>query len=369
MRIRLPAVASLLASIALTACGGDDPSPAPPTPAPSPTSTSSPTPTPGPAPDFSALKTAADASPVANLLVAIGIRDGTIYTYRKGDFGTAAVTPIASATKMLSGVTIMRLVEAGRMSLSDHPQKYLSYWTNDPADPRSRVTLQQLLSFTSGFNPSETDRQCIADGETTIAACARQFYDRGLDTAAGAAFSYGPAHLQIAGAMAEAATGTPFPELFRQQVGDVAGMKRTDYTLASRSNPRLSGGAISTVDDYSAFLTAMLAGRLIRDTDSYIADRTAGLPVLAKPDATEVSGEWHYALGSWRECDAPAFSASCASARLVSSPGAFGWTPWIDYDRGYWGLIAMYQPAGGATQGVTLEQALQPLVNAAIGKP
>ncbi len=372
MTIRSSLVALLLAGAVLSGCGGDDgaattPPPIVPTPTPAPTPTPTPTPTPAPTPGFTAIRAAIDASPVANVFVAIGTRDGTIFRYQKGNFSPTAITPIASATKMLSGVTIMRLVEAGRMSLSDNPQTYLPYWTSDPADPRSRVTLGQLLSFTSGFNAGEDDRDtCIFDGDTTIAACARSYYDAGLQSAPGAAFSYGPAHLQIAGAMAEAATGLSFPQLFRQQVGDVAGMSRTDYLLASRTNPRLSGGATSTVDDYAAFLNAMLNGRLLADTGSYIADRTAGLPVLYAPDAVIKSGQWHYALSSWRECDAPTFTGQCATQRLVSSPGAFGWTPWIDYDRGYWAVIGMFDDATG---GVTLEQQLQPLINTYLGQP
>jgi len=252
------------------------------------------------------------------------------FRYQKGNFSSTAITPIASATKMLTGVTILRLAEAGRTSLSDNPQKYLSYRTSDPADPRSRVTLQQLLSFTSGFNAGEDDRDtCIFDGGTTIAACARSYYEAGLQSTPGSAFSYGPAHLQIAGAMAEAATGLPFPQLFRQQVGDVAGMSRTNYVLASTTNPRLSGGAASTVDDYAAFLSAMLNGRLITDTGTYIAGRTAGLPVLYAPDAVITSGQWHYALASWRECDMP----------------------------------------DEASNGVALEQQLQPLINTHRGQP
>jgi len=105
----------LLASAWLSACGGSD-------------SGSATTPTPIPTTDFTAVQAAIDASPVSELYVVIGTRSGAIYSYRTGGFSPTAITPIASATKMLSGVTILRLVEAGRMSPSDHPQKYLSYW-------------------------------------------------------------------------------------------------------------------------------------------------------------------------------------------------------------------------------------------------
>lgn len=368
---------SLSALAMLSACSGGSsgggnvtgqpiPSPTPTTtPAPTPTPTSTPTPTPG----FTQIQAAVDASPVPNIYVAIGTSAGVIYRYQKGSFSPTGVTSIASASKMLSGATILRLVEAGRMSLSDHPQKYLSYWTNDPADQRSQVTLQQLLSFTSGFDEDEGDRGCITDGTTTIAACAQEFYNRGLGSAPGTAFNYGPAHLQIAGAMAEAATGLTFRQLFRQQVADVAGMSNaTDYVFSSTTNPRLSGGGVSTVEDYIRFLDAILNRRLLTDINSYTADRTAGLTVLNTPDVTISNGQWHYALASWHECDDTPFSARCTPLKLVSSPGAFGWTPWIDYDRGYWALIGMEVP-NGSQYGVGLEQQLQPIINDYLGKP
>lgn len=375
MAYRIPF--SLAGTLFIAACSGSG-APSTPEPTPAPTVTSSPTPSPSPSPSPSptptsstaAIENAIDASPVADLYVIVGTRSGIINRFRKGGFSATTAVPIASATKMLSGVTILRLVEMGHMSLSDHPQRYLSYWTNDPSDPRSRVTLQQLLSFTSGFNATETDRGCITDGSTTIAACAREFYERGIETQPGTAFSYGPAHLQIAGAMAEAATGQSFLTLFRQQVADPAGMSsQTVYALPSSGNPRLSGGAVSTVEDYAAFLSAMLAGRLLNDIDTYITDRTAGLPVLNAPDVTTAMGEWHYALASWRECDDAPFSSRCAAMRLISSPGAFGWTPWIDFDRGHWALVAMYVPVGGSQKGVALEQELQPLISNYLGVP
>ena len=55
---------------------------------------------------------------------------------------------------------------------------------------------------------------------------------------------------------------------------------------------------------------------------------------------------------------------------MVSSPGAFGWTPWFDREAGYYAVIAMFRaPAGGMAGAagtvdfsVQLEQRLKPLI-------
>ncbi len=80
--------------------------------------------------------------------------------------------------------------------------------------------------------------------------------------------------------------------------------------------------------------------------------------------------DFRYALGHWRECGQPVWDSSCDSRRLSSSPGAFGWNPWIDFDNGYYGIIAMQEALvdGGSPTDATLAFAmtLRPLIIAAL---
>ena len=45
---------------------------------------------------------------------------------------------------------------------------------------------------------------------------------------------------------------------------------------------------------------------------------------------------FHYGLAAWLECPPPA--TNCA---VLSSPGAFGFTPWFDRDGGYYAILGM----------------------------
>lgn len=45
---------------------------------------------------------------------------------------------------------IMNVVASGKLGLNDYCYQYFDYWTRDPQDPRSRIQLHHLLSFTSG---------------------------------------------------------------------------------------------------------------------------------------------------------------------------------------------------------------------------
>ena len=334
-----------------------------PTPSPTATSTPTPTPTPTPTDKWATVKAEINASSITDIALIVGTPSGGVrLRYEKGAFRLTDTHLIASASKMLAGLTILKLVEDGQMSLADNPQKYLPYWTTSAADPRSRITLAQLLAFTSGFNQSETGVACLSDPDTTLQACAQTYYNLGISSTPGTAFSYGPGHLEIAGAMAEVAGGKRFNLLFREKVGDPLGIGPVSgIVYPSANNPRVAGGGVSTGEEYAKLLDGVLGNRLLASLTNFKADQTAAVSFLYRP----VTADWHYAAASWRECDAPVFATGCTNVFTVSSPGLFGWTPWIDFDAGYYAVVAM-EEANGSAASVALEQRLQPLIAAAL---
>ncbi len=253
------------------------------------------------------------------------------------------------------------------MYLSDNPQDFLSYWTSKSSDRRSKVTLESLLAFTSGFTTPPSDKSsCVFDASVTIDACVREIYADGIEVSPGTAFYYGDEHMHIAARMAEVATGRTWPSLFRAQIGDRLGLSNsTRFVLPSTQNPRAGSGAEATAKDYALVLKALLAGQIIDDLDGFIKDRTANVTFGFRPDAVAVGQDWHYGLGFWRECDQARWTQSCDLRVVISSTGANGWAPWIDFEKGYFALIATEQ-TNGAPASTDLEQKLQPLIEAVL---
>ena len=108
-----------------------------------------------------------------------------------------------------------------------------------------------------------------------------------------------------------------------------------------------------TGKDYAMILTALVAGELLSEesVNQLTADRTpsSSVTLLSTPTAT-FEGEWHYALGCWRECPGNYEEENCDAAGVISSPGAFGFYPWWDQAHGIWGVIALKYPVPtGAT--------------------
>jgi hypothetical protein len=73
---------------------------------------------------------------------------------------------------------------------------------------------------------------------------------------------------------------------------------------------------------------------------------------------------FHYGLAAWLECPPPA--SNCA---VLSSPGAFGFTPWFDRASGYYAILGMEvteSQSGIVAFAVNLEQSMKPLIRTAL---
>merc|ERR1712166_126231 len=84
--------------------------------------------------------------------VNVGNANGTIWTYTTPDFSMSKTRMAgASLSKWPAAIMISGLVADGTMSYDDPVNKHLKYWATDEKDVRSKVTLRDLLTFTSGY--------------------------------------------------------------------------------------------------------------------------------------------------------------------------------------------------------------------------
>ncbi|WP_427452945.1 hypothetical protein [Litorimonas sp. WD9-15] len=79
-------------------------------------------------------------------------------------------------------------------------------WPYAVDDIRSSVTLEQLGSFTSGFNARPSGRGCHGQGDVSLRDCASSIIVEGPDTPPADAFAYGPDHLTLAALMVKDVT-------------------------------------------------------------------------------------------------------------------------------------------------------------------
>jgi D-alanyl-D-alanine-carboxypeptidase/D-alanyl-D-alanine-endopeptidase len=341
----------------LAACGGGgDGTAAPPAPAPPP-------PPPAAAPDpFTDVDRAASAA----FTTPQGVQR---FEKMYGTFAPDQRVAIASSSKMVAGLTILRLVDQGFLSLDSSTGTVLGW-----SGPQAAITLRQLLSFTSGL-PKEAP--CTALTNITLADCVDSISQMPLVAAPGTRFDYGSTHLQVAARMAEVVTGRPWAEVFDAQLKTPLGLgpDMIWYTAPRQaigtSNPLIAGGMRATMNEYARVLQfefnrgSYQGNRLIADA-LFTAQATEPYPsaVIGDSPFQSIGLNYHYGLASWLECAPPA--VNCA---VQSSPGAFGFTPWVDRDGGYYAIIAMEvteSQSGIVDFSVNLAQDLKPLIRAAL---
>lgn len=265
------------------------------------------------------------------------IAAGTVNNTDAPVFIASAGKPVAAAV-ILSLSNDFALLPANRLRLDQPIADYLEGTPAGDTQAAQEVTLRQLLNHTSGL---ETDPDCVriqnrnSDSETLL-GCATAILEAGTAFEPGSDFAYGGGSYQVAGAVAEAYSGQDWQTLVNERVADPLGVSLPFLPV---ENPRIAGGILAATADLAAFQRAVLTrDTAILDANDYQTLResqtsTAGgrLPGVTASD---------YSFGFWIESPEELAEAGTAGPEL-SSPGLLGATPWLDDDRGYYGVLLL----------------------------
>lgn len=284
------------------------------------------------------------------LYVQIETDGQVLYTASYGGLDSTSARPLASASKWLTGATVMAMVDSGYIALDDSIGAYLPQFT---ARGKGAPTLRQLLSFTSGFagdSPQDYEKSTsltMAQAVDSIAA------NMPLTYSPGGAYHYGSSHMHIAAQMCrvayEDATGQSlsWDALFKRFIAEPVGMPGAFFgfigLMGPTDNSLPAGGANCAPYEYMRFLRMLLRGGLAEDgtrvlsqaaVDEILAVQT-GLAVIAytpyptPPPSNEYgNAQIRYGLGCFPDLIAPI--GPFGTVEAASSPGAFGTHPWIN---------------------------------------
>lgn len=235
------------------------------------------------------------------------------------------------------------------------------------------------MSFTSGLPASfRLGDDCTTDRTITLAQCVADLSARPLVAPPGTRFDYGSTHLAVAARMAEVVTGSAWAQVFSQQLGQPLGWSpQVRYYTAPRqqaglSNPLVAGGLRITTNEYARVLGLVYSRGVHqgqRLVSTALVDQMGVDPYPAASTGTSPYARFglvrEYGLTAWLECATPA-----TGCQDITSPGAFGFTPWVDRGAGYYAIVAMEaQGVGELSQfSVELSLELRPLIRAALGR-
>jgi CubicO group peptidase (beta-lactamase class C family) len=267
------------------------------------------------------------------------VKDNSIVLKKNyGGYTDSTVVNIMSTGKWLVAATIATLVDDNILSWSDKVGKYIPIIKGINAD----ATLIQLLSHTSGIIPyppySNDYSQHLCESVDSINKYPTQ-------TLPGEYFEYGGMGMQLAGRMAEIASGKDWETIFDEYLAMPLKMYHTHFTPVLTDAPMLAGGARSCLSDYMNFLKmfaddGIFEGKRILSPESIkmiCADHTSGTIVKGWNYISDTSKSKHsgiYGLGVWREEVDKNNNAS-----FLSCPGWTGAFPWIDRNTNSYGFI------------------------------
>jgi CubicO group peptidase (beta-lactamase class C family) len=219
---------------------------------------------------------------------------------------------LGSMNKMFTAVSVMQLVEAGKLSLDDTLGKFLPAGAMKP-EVLSKVRVKHLLSHTSGLGSyftDEWDRQSRALYRT-VDDWMPLIRNDSLQFEPGTKWSYSNTGMLLLGKVIEKASGQDYFAYVREHVTGPTGMTSTDAYELDRVNRNLAvgyeregedangpiwrnnifqhvirggpaGGGYSTVGDLTRFAEALKAGKLVSQASVKVL--TTPKPELNSPD-------------------------------------------------------------------------------------
>ncbi|MBK1687750.1 hypothetical protein [Rubrivivax gelatinosus] len=221
---------------------------------------------------------------------------------------SSAPITIASASKWLYGAYVAQ-ARSGTLSATD--RKYLAMTAG-------------YVSLKSCSGLASVDA-CLASGSNGV-------YSSGYE----GVFKYDGGHME------KHASLNGLGKLTTKALAtEVRAKLGTDVSLMY-SQPLMAGGAVISTDAYALFLRKVLGGKLqmksLLGTGSVCTNPSTCITAAYAP--LPLSESWHYSVGHWVEDDPKVGDGA------FSSPGAFGFYPWIDATKTSYGIVARVSANG-----------------------
>ena len=185
------------------------------------------------------LKEIREKEKIAGMSVAVTDRNGLLFAE---GFGVESIERpevkitadslfrIASITKVVTGMTILSLVEEGKLSLDEPVKNILPWLSLRSKETEEGLTLGHLLSHTSGL-PTEYTPDGPREESALEPSLREGLGDLELLFPLGKGYHYSNWGIRLASLVAETVMGSKFTQLAQERILTPLGMERTTYDL------------------------------------------------------------------------------------------------------------------------------------------
>ncbi|HQR33037.1 MAG TPA: serine hydrolase [Blastocatellia bacterium] len=225
----------------------------------------------------------------------IAVKDGQV-VFRKG-YGMAnlelgvpiepdMIFRIGSVTKQFTAVSILMLMEQGKLNLTDEITKFLP----DYPTQGHKITIEHLLTHTSGIKSYTNLPEWLPlwRKDMTMKELIDLFKDKPMEFAPGDSWNYNNSAFVLLGAIIEKITGQSYGDFVEKNIFAPLGMKQSFYDNTQRviprraagyskngsgyanaqylsmSQPHAAGSLMSTVDDLAKWDAALYTEKLVK---------------------------------------------------------------------------------------------------------
>jgi CubicO group peptidase (beta-lactamase class C family) len=281
---------------------------------------------------------------------------------------------IASMSKPITAIAVLRLMEEGKLSLDDPIAKYVPELAGlkTPDGKTPRITLRHLLTHTSGMGEA-TDEE--AKAARTLSDLIPAFASKPLAFVPGSKWQYCQSGILTLGRIVEIVSGVSFDVFLRKRIFDPLGMKDTTFYLteaqmrrwvipARREGEQLvpaeigllyghpptwrdhypasNGGLFSTAPDYTRLAQMLLNGGVLDGRRYLTAESVRMMSTIQTGDLVTgftPGNAWGLGVCIVRQ---PQGVTEMLSPGTFGHGGVYGTQFWIDMKRGV-ALIMMIQ--------------------------
>lgn len=240
---------------------------------------------------------------------------------------------VASVTKSMTAVSVMKLVEDGLIGLDDPVNDVVDSLTT-VLQPPGPISVRQLLNHTSGMPTFQAANDKTADDVPRLMAETLSV-QRQLELTASlpweardvGSFQYSDSNYVVLGLLIEKLRGKPYPQVILEDIITPLGLESTFLKWDLREDPKLvhgyvtyrgerfdvtgsppetgsaAFGAVSNVPNVNDFFAALFNGKLVSETSLKEMTNTDSFPL--------------YGLGLWR------WSQGCDGDYRFGGRGAF----------------------------------------------
>ena len=179
---------------------------------------------------------------------------------------------IASMSKSFSAVSIMQLVDAGKLSLEDDVSDLMGFPVRHPKWPDIPITLRMLLSHTSSMKDGTGNARYWSPAwvDTTLTPVDSMLRRAFYDYAPGQGYNYCNRGFNMLGNIIERASGERFDEYVRHHILDPVGVGVAGYNVDS-----LDAGRLVTMYGYNKSEDKLLRNNAyVRKNEKKLEERT-----------------------------------------------------------------------------------------------